>query len=108
MNGVHIAGYLGRDAELKMHRSGGARLSFSVAVSGYGGKDADGKSIKTTTWVPCVMWGERTVQLQQYLAKGAFVSVSGSLKSYQRKEGETQPVDMLYVQVDDLDCPKRQ
>ena len=108
MNSVNLTGYLGNDAELTMHGSGRGRLGFSVAVTGYGGRDGKGDVQKTTTWVPCVMWGDRTVPLQRFLAKGAFVEVTGKLQTYPRKLEDNKVVNVMYVEVDEIGLgPKR-
>ena len=80
---ITITGALGRDSELKRTKTGDEVLSFPVGVTqGFG--DA-----KTTNWYRCSLWGKRATNLQQYLLKGAKVTVAGSLKTGEY-EGKTQ------------------
>ena len=62
---------VGRDSELKTTQSGKQLLSFTGAYDiGFGDK-------KRTQWLDCTLWGDRGVNLQQYLTKGAQVVVYG-------------------------------
>ena len=62
---------LGRDSELRTTQGGKQLLSFAGAYDiGFGDK-------KRTQWLDCTLWGDRGVNLQQYLTKGAQVVVYG-------------------------------
>ena len=62
---------LGRDSELRTTQGGKQLLSFAGAYDiGFGDK-------KRTQWLDCTLWGDRGVNLQQYLVKGAQVVVYG-------------------------------
>ena len=80
MNSLTIAGVLGKDPELKQVGQDQV-LSFTVA-------DSQGKE-KPTLWWNCQMWGKRAMTLQQYMAKGQKVTVSGSIqmREYTDKDG---------------------
>ena len=84
MNSITVAGFLGRDAELKNLNNGDAVLNFSVADSA--GRD------KPTIWWNCQLFGKRAESLAQYLTKGQSVTVSGSVseREWTDKEGNTK------------------
>ena len=83
MQVMTICGKLGRDAELRSTNSGDQVCSFSVAVDQRNGRD------KTTNWYRVSIWGKRGEVLQQYLTKGAAVTVVGEF-SVSEYEGKTQ------------------
>jgi single-strand DNA-binding protein len=86
MNSFNVIGRLGQDPELRFLPNGDAVLQFTVAFdSGYGDK-------KATTWMQCAMFGKRGEKVQQYLAKGNQVGLSGEIKldEWQGKDGTTQ------------------
>ncbi len=71
LNVCTFSGHLGRDAESKYLPSGTGVMEFSMAVnSGFGEN-------KTSWWLKCAMFGERGINLTQYLTKGQQVAVSG-------------------------------
>ena len=71
LNVCTFSGNLGRDAESKYLPSGTGVMEFSMAVnSGFGEN-------KTSWWLKCAMFGERGINLTQYLTKGQQVAVSG-------------------------------
>ena len=78
---ITVAGKLGRDSELRRTQGGDAVLSFTVAVDQRNGRD------KSTNWYRVSLWGKRGESLQQYLTKGASVTVVGefSLGEYEGK-----------------------
>lgn len=75
MNNCTFVGFVGNDAELSYTPSGASVLNFSVAVSVYGGKGADRK----TLWVRCAVWGKQGEALQPHVTKGKCVAVSGEI-----------------------------
>jgi single-strand DNA-binding protein len=81
MQTITIAGRLGRDAELRNTQSGDAVCNFSVAVDVRQGRE------KVTNWWRVSLWGKRAEALNQYLTKGASVTVMGefSLTEYEGK-----------------------
>lgn len=96
MNVWNFTGNVGRDSELRYTAKELPVLRFSVAVnSGYGDR-------KTTTWVRCVVIGQRAVALEKWIKKGTLVGVSGeaSLREYTDK-AETQR-HVLEVRVNDV------
>ena len=93
MNNLTIAGVLGKDPELKQVGQDQV-LSFTVA-------DSQGKE-KPTLWWNCQMWGKRATTLQQYMAKGQKVTVSGNIqmREYTDKNGDKKTA--MDVRVNDV------
>jgi single-strand DNA-binding protein len=81
MNNITVAGQLGKDAELKQVGQEQV-LSFSVA-------DSQGRD-KPSIWWNCQLWGRRATSLQQYLVKGASVTITGQVtqREYTDKTGQ--------------------
>lgn len=71
MQVITIAGRIGRDAELRSTQSGDQVCNFSVAVETRNGRE------KVTNWWRVSLWGRRGEALNQYLTKGAAVTVVG-------------------------------
>jgi single-strand DNA-binding protein len=93
MNNLTIAGVLGKDPELKQVGQDQV-LSFTVA-------DSQGKE-KPTLWWNCQLWGKRATTLQQYMAKGQKVTVSGNvqMREYTDKDGNKKTA--MDVRVNDV------
>lgn len=100
MNIAILTGNLGRDPELRQH-NGDNILNFPIGVQ-TGTKDKP-----ETMWVDCALWGKRATTLQQYMAKGQRVTVSGPIKleAYQAKDGT--PKTRLRLSVDQIDLPPK-
>ena len=81
MNNITVAGQLGKDSELKQIGQEQV-LSFSVA-------DSQGRD-KPSIWWNCRLWGRRATSLQQYLVKGASVTITGQVaqREYTDKNGQ--------------------
>ncbi len=87
-------GIIGRDAELSQSKNGNAYAKFSIAVS---------KKIKgeyQTTWISCVMFGDRAQAVAQYIQKGVKCYVEGepSANAYTDKQGQVRGDLSLIVQ----------
>jgi single-strand DNA-binding protein len=93
MNNLTIAGVLGKDPELKQVGQDQV-LSFTVA-------DSQGRE-KPTLWWNCQLWGKRATTLQQYMAKGQKVTVSGNIqmREYTDKDGNKKTA--MDVRVNDV------
>lgn len=92
---IVVAGHLGRDAELKT--VGSTQLTaFSIAVT------RRRKDTEQTTWFNCQWWGSHAAKVQQYLAKGKAVLVSGELfeREYTTSAGEKKK--SLEIDVNDV------
>jgi len=84
MNVVMAVGNLGKDCDLKYGQNGKPVLSFSVAATtGFG-------DFEHTEWFNCVMFGERTEKVAQFLKKGQMVGITGQLqtRSWEDNEGK--------------------
>ena len=87
MNSVQLLGNLARDAEVRYTQNGKAVANFTVAASNTY-TTADGEVKETTSFVPCVVWGNLGEACGK-LKKGDRVFVSGrwTTRSYE-KNGE--------------------
>ena len=87
MNSVQLLGNLARDAEVRYTQNGKAVANFTVAASNTY-TTADGEVKETTSFVPCVVWGNLGEACGK-LQKGDRVFVSGrwTTRSYE-KNGE--------------------
>lgn len=74
MQVLMIAGNVGKDAVLRRTQSGDPVLGFSLAVDN--GKDKDGNK-RDSTWYDCSIWGKRAESLEQYITKGAKLTLTG-------------------------------
>ena len=86
VNVVTVGGHLGRDAEQKFFAGGKSVVEFSVAVSGWKGKDGTAP----TYWIDCKAFGKTGEGVVGQLVKGAGVVVTGRLQteSWVGKAGE--------------------
>lgn len=76
-------GHLGRDAELRMTKSGVAVVNFSVACKrGWGEKEK-------TVWVECAWFGQRAEKVVQWLTKGSHLLVTGEpdVSAWEKRDG---------------------
>jgi len=80
---LEAIGNLVRDSELKTTPQGKTLLKFTIAAShGFG-------DYKKTTFVNCIMWGERGEKLVNHFTKGTKLWVSGDfeLREYEKNDG---------------------
>lgn len=101
MNNITVAGQLGKDSELKQVGQEQV-LSFSVA-------DSQGRD-KHSIWWNCQLWGRRATSLQQYLVKGASVTITGQVtqREYTDKTGQKKIAQDVRVNDVALQGSKRQ
>lgn len=69
-----IAGNVGKDAILRTTQGGDNVLNFSVAVDN--GKGSQGNK-RDATWWDCSIWGKRATSLQNHIAKGTKLTLTG-------------------------------
>ena len=88
-NQVTFAGNMGKDPEMNYTPNGKPVTKFSLAVSDYAGKDAQGSALYTTMWLTIVCWGDLAERVNSNLHKGLSVLVSGRLviRDYTAKDG---------------------
>ena len=79
-------GRLGKDAETRYTAGGMAVTSFSVACS------EKRQGVETTTWIECVIFGDRGVKVAPYILKGDRFGFSGQgkLDQWEGKDGATR------------------
>jgi single-strand DNA-binding protein len=75
-----IVGNLGKDPEMRFTPSGQAVTSFNVATN-HQWTNANGETVKETTWFRVSVWGKTAETCNQYLKRGSKVLVEGRLTS---------------------------
>lgn len=88
-NRVQLIGHLGNDPEIINLDTGRKLAKFSMATNdSYTNKDGD--EITNTEWHNIVVWGKRADIVENYLAKGKEVMVTGKLtqRKYETDKGE--------------------
>jgi single-strand DNA-binding protein len=98
INKVELAGYAGRDAEVREIKSGINVASFSLATSeNY--RDKNGEWISSTSWHNIVMWNDIAKKAAEEIKKGTHVSLTGkiSYRNYETKTGEKRYVAEIVV-----------
>lgn len=74
-----IAGYVGRDPELRYTPGGQAVCEFSVAVSSRWVDRTSNEQREKTTWFRVTCWGKLAETANQYVRKGRQVLVAGEI-----------------------------
>lgn len=73
MNNVQLTGRVTKDTELKQTTGGIPVAQFTIAVNN------KAKGNEYTEFIDCVVWRELASAIAQYLTKGKFIAVCGSL-----------------------------
>ena len=91
INRVVLVGRLTRDPELKRTTSGNAVATFTVAIDNRL-KNPDGS--KSTSFIPCVVFGERSDVVTKFARKGMLVGVEGRInqRSYLKADSSKATV----------------
>lgn len=86
MNRVVLVGRLTRDPELRKTQSQMSVASFTVAIDNRT-KGPNGE--KTTSFIPCTIWGQAAENVSRFTRKGSLVGVDGRLqqRSYESRDG---------------------
>ena len=103
---VTIAGYLGRDPEMRYTQDGTPVTNFSVATSRKW-KGADGSQSEETTWFRVSAWRRLAETCNEYLKKGSAVLIEGRLnpdengnpKTYTKNDGSAGASFELTAQI---------
>lgn len=96
MNVIALSGNVGK-SELK-DVNGTALLTFSLAVKKYDKNNKD-----ATEWFNCNLWGSRATGLEQYIVKGAGISLTGEMQiNYNPEKKQSYP----QVHVNNVDIIK--
>lgn len=102
LNSVTLSGNLGQDAEVRYTNNGLAITSFSLAVS-KSRRQSDGSYKDVTSWVDCVMYGNRGEAMygNGMLQKGVRLAIVGRLhQNVWEKDGQRR--SKLEVIVDNV------
>ena len=94
---IIIAGYLGRDPEMRYTSSGQPVTNFTVATSSrWVGQD--GQQHDETVWWRVAVWGKQAETCNQYLAKGRPVLVEGRINGERipQADGASQIVPRIW------------
>ena len=100
-NRITIVGNLGRDPETRALPSGDPVADFTVATTERR-RGADGGTHETTTWFRVSAFGKLGETAQQYLRKGSYVYIDGTLALREYTDREGQPRQSLEVRARDL------
>lgn len=98
INSAIISGNLVRDAEQVVTKSGNPLAKFTVAINRYIPTDTPGQYDQETSYIDCVMYGQRSEKVAPYLTKGAKVVVSGNI-AQDRWEKDGEKRSKVYVKV---------
>lgn len=81
LNRVVLIGRLARDPELRYSTTGTAICTFTLAVDGYGDREAD--------FIPIVVWKKTAEAAANHLKKGHKAAVDGRIqtRNYENNEG---------------------
>ena len=63
----------------KANASGNSVVTFTIAINEFKGKNPDGTLVKTSSFIPCVVFGERGESVTKTARKGMLVGVEGRL-----------------------------
>ncbi len=90
-NKIIIIGNLGRDPEMRYLPSGDAVAEFTIATSERR-KGQDGQQQEQTTWFRVSAFGKLAETCNQYLHKGSYTYIEGTLnqREYTTNEGVTR------------------
>ncbi|MBT7988819.1 MAG: single-stranded DNA-binding protein [Anaerolineae bacterium] len=79
INKIIFAGNLGKDPEMRYVPSGKPVTEFPVASHDQY-PNAQGETVKTTTWYKCTVWGKKAEIINEYFHKGDPIMIEGKLK----------------------------
>lgn len=102
INKVFLSGNLTRDPELRATASGTQVLEFGLAVNERVRNQQTDVWEERANFFSCIVFGRRAEALSHYLAKGAKVSIEGSLRysSWERDGVKRSKVEVI---VDELE-----
>lgn len=101
LNKLFLIGNLTRDPDLKYTPSGGAVVSFSIAMNRtWNGPDGEKK--EEVCYVEIVMFGKRAEVIDKYFSKGNPIFIEGRLKFEQWDDNSNQKRNTLKVVAEDF------
>ena len=74
-----FVGNLGKDPEMRYTPSGRAVTEFMVASHDQY-NNAEGETVKITTWFKCTAWGKKAELINEYFRSGDPIHIEGKLK----------------------------
>lgn len=74
-----FTGNLGKDPEMRYTPTGKTVTEFTVASHDQY-NNAEGETVKITTWFKCTAWGKRAELINQYFRSGDPIQIEGKLK----------------------------
>lgn len=107
LNHVAISGNLGADPKIKYFEDGGISTTFSLAVSRYNGKDAEGNATYKTAWVNCRARGRAAERIHNDFRKGSRISIHGEFDQAEWTDEQGKKKTMLLVAVTAVDWPRK-
>ncbi len=99
MNRVVLVGRLTRDPELRKTQSGIFVASFTVAIDNRQ-KGPNGE--KTTSFIPCTVWGQSAENVSKFTRKGSLVGVDGRLNQRTYDSRDNRKVSVVEVICDSV------
>jgi len=96
-NQCNFTGRLGKNPESRSFQDGGSVCNFSIAVNDEYVKKDTGEKVSNTEWVNIVAKNKLAEICSKYLSKGAFIRVSGKLKT--RKWQDNSGADRYTTEV---------
>lgn len=99
MNRVVLVGRLTRDPELRKTQSGMSVASFTLALDNRQ-KGPNGE--KTTSFIPCTVWGQSAENVSRFTRKGSLVGVDGHLNQRTYDSRDNRRVSVIEVICDSV------
>ena len=102
INKVFLSGNLTRDPELRATASGTQVLEFGLAVNERVRNQQTDVWEERANFFSCIVFGRRAEALSRYLAKGAKVSIEGSLRysSWERDGVKRSKVEVIVSELE--------
>ena len=89
MNKVILAGYVGKDPEVRRMESGAACAKFSLATNkSY--RNGSGERETKTEWHNLIAWRQRAELCESYVRKGMWLMIEGELETYHYTDHENK------------------
>ncbi len=96
-NSVVIVGRLGQDPEIKYFESGSVKAKFSLAVD-----RSFSRENKVTDWFSIEVWGRQAEFVNEWVKKGALISVSGQLEVNRYNDQAGNPKEWPFIRANDV------
>lgn len=103
VNRVELIGFLGGAVELRTTPKGKQVGTFNLGTTSF--RKVEGAKVEKTTWHRVVVAGSNAEFAAQYLGKGSYVRVEGSLdnRSYEDTQGVKRYISEVFGRVESLD-----